>query len=74
MGGIGKTTLARWGEGLTDKLRLLKFDLRLVHPRPSFKISLINMNELAVLEHKGYVFPDNFHKTMGNLVKLQSAS
>ncbi|CAM6129707.1 unnamed protein product [Calypogeia fissa] len=59
------------GKGLTRKLRLLRWDSCTDGVRPSFQISLTNMNELAVLQLADCVMPEDFPKTLGNLVKLR---
>ncbi|CAM6103620.1 unnamed protein product [Calypogeia fissa] len=59
------------GKGLTRKLRLLRWDSCTDGVRPSFQISLTNMNELAVLQLADCVMPRDFPKTLGNLVKLR---
>ncbi|CAM6103619.1 unnamed protein product [Calypogeia fissa] len=59
------------GTGLTRKLRLLRWDSCTDDVRPSFKISLINMNELAVLQLSDCVIPTDFPETLLHLLNLR---
>ncbi|CAM6129717.1 unnamed protein product [Calypogeia fissa] len=57
------------GKGLTRQLRLLIWR-SLRPPKQLFQISLMNMNNLAVLELQNVVFPEEFPKALGTLVSL----
>ncbi|CAM6103747.1 unnamed protein product [Calypogeia fissa] len=58
------------GKGFTSQLRLLRWATKFDECR-LFQISLMNMNNLAVLVLKGFKFPEEFPKALGTLENLR---
>ncbi|CAM6099786.1 unnamed protein product [Calypogeia fissa] len=58
------------GKGITSQLRLLRWATNL-NERRLFQISLMNMNNLAVLVLQGFKLPKEFPEALGTLVNLR---